>query len=311
MIFFYLEIIKSHCYQNNSLSNTDVYYSFSTINTYYIMNCIHSRSVAYLGKGGIISINLNGNIILILKNCIFFQSINNDHGGAIWYNCPTGNIFFDKICGNTCYSLSTNWPHGQFSYQITSKSLLNFVSVTHCSNMTIGYRYDPLRIEGGYNNISNTNITKNKVNRISGIEPAFIKEFNLNFSILSLNIAVEGRCLALWEGIGLIYKTNFLLNFGDNIISVYSSGNYIFNECIFTNHTGLLFNLNSGSLIVKNSVIDSSNIGNANHLNQNNSYIFVDTMNFDYYQCYIYQISVLKFKLKTINRFLSLIVLYN
>jgi len=111
---------------------------------YYIVDCIFANLSISNGNGGAICLNECNAKIVIEDTMIFNCGITGTTfcGGGVYFYCiANGEIVFNKVCANSCYSNSYNYPYGdQFARSTTSSNGKNYgilISITQCSPLPL------------------------------------------------------------------------------------------------------------------------------------------------------------------------------
>ena len=232
---------------------------------YYISNILFNNLDSGSSNGGAISFSISTFFKFKLFLCSFLNCrASSSFGGAIWFNCTNnGQIQFDKICGNLCYSGASPFSYYQFAYIQTSsltENFLNFLSMTRCYTSKSDNHY-PLRIHSKYFDINSLNSTNNICHYVSSIYffgnndilnikySTFVSN-NANYMLLSLNSLNELN----------ISKSNFIKNnspLGSSIITLSSCLKTFIEECHFYQNVNRLFEQTTSSSYILNCYFDA------------------------------------------------------
>ena len=124
MFFNNLIYFASFCEFNDTMNYNKLLSSEGIFNINF---CFFKRITIYNFQGGIIY--LIGSSSLTMNLIIFSESISHGIGGCIFFN-STNNIFLNKICVYSCFSLTSN----HFALIYTQKNNeLNFLSIIFSS----------------------------------------------------------------------------------------------------------------------------------------------------------------------------------
>ena len=251
-----------------------------------IINCL-IKDISSQTSGGAIYISKT-TISLNINDTTFYQCIStNGNGGAIFFTNGL-NIQLFKICALVCKANS----HYQFAYlRTTSNQILDLNTINNCSNLN---GYQTLHLENGNQNLSKSNISNNNNIWISGIWYLNPKSFFCNYCTFYNNTVRDYICIYLYGYSGTISKSNIILNNSptNGVVSVYNSGNYILDECIFDQNQNILLNVITGTLKLNNCYINHlSNSITTNTINVpifSPTLIITNTIYFFYstYNCY-------------------------
>ena len=221
---------------------------------YSFFNTIYSNS-----DGGSIYFSTSSSILIVIESTSFHFCTSNFNGGAIFFNCNSGNIGFKKNCAYNCNAGYSTGYRGQFGRIITSSNFNTtslFLSLNKCGPnshpalSSLYIRNSTINIY--YSNISNCvsdlysissfislNILvkfltaiDNKSNHYIGLEfegPPFSQ---LEFSNFVKNKSPQhwGNIQSYFSLIN-IYKTIFYNNEGILISEYQNCGSIFVNDC--------------------------------------------------------------------------------
>ena len=178
----------------------------SPIGIVLISNCFFQRNIIFNGNGGSIYF-LDKIINLNISNSIFYKSICDGYGGAIYFSCQnTGNCNLSKICGIEC-----NSSHSLFSHIITKmENVYKDISVSNCKQNDICLYI--LFIQNGKQLIELINTSKNSVYQV-GIRFSFSLNVYLKFCNFYNNSTPGFMWICFEGGSGYCENSNFINNF--------------------------------------------------------------------------------------------------
>ena len=211
------------------------------------INCIFSFITNINSNGGAIYYySTSSNIIIQSTSFYNIKTINSNNGGGLWSLTKT-NI--SKSCFNTCESFQ-----GPTVY-IIGNAYCNFTSSIYCYSRD----QDVWRINSGYHLHKNLNSSNNKSNWDgAGFETYLTQGVDISFITLFSNIGAGVLTLyTVTFGLSFISKIQ-LINSTASTGVIYISSSWTLNESIFLNNSIPFITINSGSLLIQNSIFDKS-----------------------------------------------------
>ena len=224
--------------------------SYMIINDISISGCAFYRHSDYIGQGGVIY--SNGNFNIRLYSCMFYGCRASQEGGAVFIICK--NAEFDYFCGQKCHNSADINTGAHFGcFEAINSTSIRYGSVTSCSNSSIGYNC--MMINGGKQECSNSNITKNICYSSSGTRfnnPESLKcefsHFERNQASVSIIIYLSGGSSSrLLQNCNIFNNTQGTVHGG--IVRVWS-GSFQVSKSIISHNTKILFGTNSGTLLI-------------------------------------------------------------
>ena len=242
---------------------------------FYDCSFIGVSSVTYGGAIHIQDYLTPGGFYLVIEKCTFrgctttTQYRMASYGGAIYFSVSKGGVGMGDTVATGCYTGSGGGGDGQFAkISGLEGSLVNIkrTSITMCG-MENDYRKNVLSLEMKTQQYYNSNISNNKAEQTASVNFFFPDNMVFAFSTISNNWAKYINILMLAGGKSntiqnLIFVKNSMgtaMNSG--IIHNLAGANTVFQGCTFLNNmqnkVGVLFYIDSGSLIVRNYECDS------------------------------------------------------
>ena len=219
----------------------------------YISNCFFSRSITFLGNGGVIYIS--GVTLFLDASYSMFYNCSAKIGGAIYLSAFNSSL--RKICANRC-SCGVN-SGGHFS-KITASMFnhVEFLSVLYCSHSPSSGSYST-SLTTGDQSVDNTNSSTNNGYQVSGISIESPSSFTSSFCTFSNNKVSNSMCIYFYFNSGTMQFSNIIQNESPSYgILFVNGGSPKMSKCIFHNNQNTLFYVNSGSLEVLHSFIGHS-----------------------------------------------------
>ena len=272
------------CIDTQNLNSNTRGYENLLISNFILIHCFFSRSNSFQGVGGVIYFSTDYQVSFKGDLLFFFECKCTGSywaGGAIHFSATNGEINLNKICGSHCYTTS-GICHGQFvhfSLNNLKNHGFNYISVHKCGPNNDIDRRITFSVLYGYQFFSNNNFSHNYIVSVSGLYSRSPKNNICNFSSFIEGVSSAYMSIYAYGGPQTFFKCNIIKNISPTnqagVIHVSLDSICTFDNCYFSQNSDLLFYLGTGSLIVKNSLIDhsSSQIGNLNiHDNLNNFY---------------------------------------
>ena len=267
-LFFYIEninikynILSTECKDAAILEENKRIYSYIFVD---LLNCIFHRINTFnQGSGGIVFIQQFGGEFGV-NECTFLNCSCSGDGGAIYFNCESGNpqTNIKKVCSNGCFcGNSNNW--GGFAYLSSrdSKNCLTFISYLSINkNPTNGKDFSHLFTNLGNQSLLSSNFSYNKCYMFSVLYSQKQRNFLSIYNTFFNNSAINSVCIKIQDGSGslLFSYSNIVGNdspLGDAVVFV--SGDYIINYCIFTQNRNQLFYSKAGNVFsLEDCIID-------------------------------------------------------
>ena len=260
IILFFFNCINIYNFNESTRGYTNNFGDFK------LENCFFIRSNSLTLYGGVIYIkSLDCNFTLIdciFENCSSLGGSIADGGGAIYFNSQTinSNVFFKNICANNCWTISSSgW--NQFCVLCLRNNINNQIqvfltSITKCSPF-MGHGYTAFLTFYANQTISNFNSSINRNYAYSGIWNRAPNKLRGTFYNLFNNTVSGFTCLLLSESSAdnLISYSNIVKCNGPSygVVRLWSSGIFYLSDFVFLNNTNILFYVDNGQLIVKNS----------------------------------------------------------
>lgn len=219
----------------------------------YICNCFFSRSITFLGNGGVIYIS--GVTLFLDASYSMFYNCSAKIGGAIYLSAFNSSL--RRICANRC-SCGMN-SGGHFSQIAASMyNHVEFLSVLYCSHTPSSGSYST-RLNTGNQSVVNTNSSTNNGYQVSGFSMESPSSFTCSFCTFSNNKVSNSMCIYLYFNSGTVQFSNIIQNESPSYgIFFVNGGSPKMSNCIFQNNQNTLFYVNSGSLEVLHSLIGHS-----------------------------------------------------
>ena len=278
-LFSIIDCLNSTSYSSNSRPYTNIMVD--------IENCYFERVNTANIQGGIIHIS-SQEMILIVKNSIFYKILSTGDGGAIYYNCQTttSKVNILQICAKECCSNN----NGQFIYSkvrnINNENYFDFISISFSSYLKSGI--NTILAHFGNQRIYNYNSSYNYNYQTTGFYSAFPNQLNSNFNNLINNRVVNSICIYLSGGANerLFYYNNFINNSSPEWLGLFnldSYAHYNLNNCFFQNNLDRLFYIFQGTIYLSNCIINhvSTSISYGNLIQVSNNTITHSNSNFE------------------------------
>ena len=257
IVFFIISIEIQFQYQKIVCNSSD----------YTIMNCFFYLLQSVNENGGAINYDLTSNTFLNIVECIFHNCrCFNGQGGAIYFYNTEGECSIIKFCGIKCFS-NVFFQFGTFVLSNLKNNSFILGTLSTCSNDTLNNGF-VLNLCYGYDNLKFLNLSNNVLFKYSF---TFYTDNNFNLSFCSIiHNMVMDIIIFLIGGVSSKYlnNCNFINNSQCNMLTqnyaVFSQsswGNLEIYYFIFLNNSQYgnkkLFAIDSGTIIIKNSFIDS------------------------------------------------------
>ena len=280
---------SSNCIDSNKEVGSS---SFGINQIANVSDCLFVRSQVFIGDGGVICLKDNNLYSIVVKRSTFYNcqvdSVNLHYGGAICVWCNNAESQLYMICASDCRAKAVH-----FADLYTSKSKNNtveYLSVTRCSNAEQGFFSTVLGY--GYTKYDYSNSSLNNADFGSGFRFAETSSFTSHHCSFSHNKDAKGPSILGTKSLGSFEQCNIVHNtcLITGIISTENNGEIAFQNCVFHNNHGTLFNSTQGSISVSGSSvyhIDYLSWGSITLSNNNNG--FTSTFMIEFYSsnhCY-------------------------
>jgi len=268
--------IDDQCIQNLDSNNRYIENDFVQIS-----DCFFSRSIDYIGSGGIIFVDVREMDLNILKT-VFNNCSSTIKAGAIFFQ--SSNSYIDKVCAYQCSSMKCFFSYIRSNIESTNK----YVSISACSYKPEGS--DPIDLQDGIQRISYTNISNNYAKGTSGLSIYYSQELSIYFCHFENNNSSHGECIKLYSQSGLISQTSVIHNIvtiTESIVSV-EYGNCLFEYSVFHDNVNTLFIVCGGSLDVIHCLISHNDIiavGRISTMNCTNTFVPFEHLYFYTFLC--------------------------
>jgi hypothetical protein len=238
----------------------------------YVSNCLF-RSIISSSRGGALCCT-SVTYFLVESTSFFSCKTNSGNGGAIYFNCDSGQSVLNKVCGYDCFAAFAG-SYFQFAYivvgnAISYKNYVNYSSISCCVSENSNTYYT-FCLDFGKQCCLSINSSMNKCYYRSGINCLATGDPNsvtcsLSYSSFTDNIAIGYTCIRLSNG-GANYEIkscNILRNTQGTLGSegtICINGNLMINDsCILDNDATNIFYQSSSSYIttLTNCTVDST-----------------------------------------------------
>ena len=148
---------------------------------------------------------------IYLKDTTFFNCSATDYGGALYFSDISSSYCIEKCCAYYCFNDGTStYPDGQFGYLKTLIGINQYLSMSYCSPEP-KLRHASVLFYSSNLTILSTNSSNNYL-KYRSLFLYYVTISNINFSIISNNIASTNQCFYLQRVISSIFYTNILNN---------------------------------------------------------------------------------------------------
>jgi len=216
-----------------------------------ISGCFFARTLQLTGNGGIINVE-SGSFSMRIISTMFFNCLCSLNGGAIFFNSKNSSM--RMICAYRCSS-STMYHFATIC--ATGYNTIDYQSITSCS--FLDQKSYSFHINGGNQQLDNTNSSMNTVSSVSGICTESPSTFTSSHCTLSNNKASTGICIYTFSNSGEFSSSNIISNNGPTYGVIHSNGSPHFNYCIFAQNQDILFySFGYGTMKLSNCIISHS-----------------------------------------------------
>jgi len=159
----------------------------------HLRNCVFSRASSFYGCGGVIFFDTYFANISIIESTFFSCHVCGDlHGGAIYFQCPGGQAYFNKVCASNCSASGS----AHFCYTYTANEYNNayhLCTISQCSTDLFGNF--PVFCYCGKQSIKSTNVSKCSVIQESGFRLYQCPFLEILHSTFYSNRALSNMCI--------------------------------------------------------------------------------------------------------------------
>jgi len=279
-------LILSSCI-SESISSGRSYYSSS--GTYSILFCSFSRSSVYTGSGGVVYL-VGTNVIVNIEDCMFYNCVAKDQGGAIVISSSNGQQSLNRVCANMCYSTTTVCQFGKFAILKDLPNSLQMISVLNCGPQSCNQDYS-IRLEKGNQEFSQSNSSNNYCPNSPVFVSTYFASLKFSYSTIFQNYGED-------SGVNILYPSSVqeirFNNFAKSIISasngriIYTSGSLSISYSVFReNSAKYLFYVSAGTLSATHSYLShGSTINKGTFETINCSALMFSTYHFYHFNSY-------------------------
>jgi len=258
----------------------------------FVENCAF-YSLSSLNGGAIYLSSTTGN--LYVTTSLFNNCSATDSYGAVYYQVINSGVVFDKTCAYHCYSSYGLEKFGQFGIGYVNSNNYNafqLVSIALCSPFS-AHSSCAFRFYGGKQMCLNSNSSKNKVYRHSGIDFTEGNTYQAKYITLSDNVVGGWTALMVYGINGNIDYCNFCRNNSPDSrgVFIFGASDTRMSNCVFLNNMDVLFDSRADCSYfgIINCFIDNYNYINSAPYTSNIASFITQTLPLTHYQsadCY-------------------------
>jgi len=251
---------------NEEYMTSNMRFELAQDSTYLIHDSFFFQ-MSHNNSGGIIFCDNLTNVSVVVEDCVFCQcSISGGMGGAIFFDCPSGDFVLNKVCAGYCYT--RRGGSFQFAYITCGNENINYaayLSIYKCSPEAQS-RYHCIGFCNGNQTMKSLNVTSCIVHLFSATYHWNPSALLFDYSTIHNTFAEGFVCLYFAGGDennmshsnivnnsqNYIYEYGVIYNWGEATTTIYKC--VFFGNAIFGNQ--ILFSNPSGELIVFDCDID-------------------------------------------------------